>query len=240
MKRLYLLTLFLASAAAATAPAASAGRHPSHGLRAGLASGRLDGSYGDTFARERLAGFAGGAFATIRLGGVLSLQPELGWATKGGQSDLVVTITSSGDPPSSLSMPMHVAVTLHYVEIPVLLRADLPSWGAARPYALGGPYAAYRVGGHVETESGQSQTALGRRIRMARIFEDLSSTSSADRWERFDWGLATGLGLAIGSGRPQVLLEARHSWGFVNAFPEPDFGTARNHAFTFSVGVALH
>lgn len=124
MKRTTTLTTALALAAI---PATLAAQSPELGVRAGgawtdLTTDRLD-SRGES-------GFSIGGFLEFPLNDVLSLDAGASWVKKGGTFD-IETIDKS--------------IEVSYVEVPILLRANLQTASSFTPRLHAGPTVAFRV-----------------------------------------------------------------------------------------------
>jgi hypothetical protein len=105
------------------------------GLTGGINLASVSGSDDDPSSRT---GFRVGAFMTRAIAPAVSLQPELVFTSKGAAfetADLVI----------------------NYIQIPVLIRVELPSaTGSTVPYALIGPAMAFKVGCDIQADNGQS------------------------------------------------------------------------------------
>src|SRR2546422_11703179 len=76
-----------------TAVAAASASPTGYGFRTGVAAARIHGSYGDVVGSERRIGLAWAWYARKPVGRWVSLQPELGWVSKGAEGDLAITST---------------------------------------------------------------------------------------------------------------------------------------------------
>lgn len=227
--------LLLALLATFTCLPVTAHAGPAFGVMGGVVGARLHGDYGDAFGDEYRAGGAFGARARFGLRPGLSLQPELWWIMKGSAAE----IGSSG--PGIEPYRVRAVHSIPYVEMPVLLRLELPAGGAVAPYFAGGPALAVRLPNHLDFEPDRFPLvyAASPRVRLARIFEGVGTFDHPDL-AGWDWGLVGGAGMTIGRGDVRLDVEARYERGFVNLLPDDDlFGRATNGSFSGIVGIEV-
>lgn len=204
------------------------------GARAGWSGAQLGGDGGDAVAPDTRSDFTLGLFGTVPIRPGLWFQPEIGWSSKGGQDDFTIASTS-----------FHVEHRLHYIEVPLLVRVDLPLLGAIQPYALGGAAPAWLVGEDDSeiSNTGSTMTFTNRPARpasaSANIFEELGTAGSPLPAKTFDLGLVGGLGFWIGSGRVRFGLEGRYTYGPLDMVPGGEF-EFHNHVFAVTAGVEVH
>jgi hypothetical protein len=132
------------------------------------------------------AGFDVGLFATIATFKGISLQPEIRYVRK-------VPERRIGDGAATISS----ALTLDFVEVPVVLRVPLRRERRLTPVVFAGIYAACRVRARSRIEIGESSYE-----------EDL-----ADATRRWHSGVLAGAGLEVRGGPVTWLTEARYSQG---------------------------
>jgi hypothetical protein len=156
----------------------------------------------------------GGAF--LRLGyGAYALQPELLATTRGarfrGQG---VTLLS-----------------LDYLELPVLLVAQLPFDFRSRPYVIAGPAFAFETGCTVEITSPAGTSE-----------HDCDGPDFSESRRTADIGAVVGAGLQLPLGPGAVLVEGRYTHGLMNLIPEPASARASSRAASIllSYMVLLH
>lgn len=198
-------------------------------LRGGVANSGFGGSLHGALGDRRTA-FAGGVAAQIGLGSTISLQPELWWISKGGETGAIVIGTGSGA--ATFVGPEWI---VDYVELPLLARFDVAGEVLVRPYVVAGPGLAFRVGGSVRSSSVLAASGSPR-LQRARIFEGISSADAVDHFKRFDLDAIVGLGFALGRGDTHVLLEARWQEGLLDVRPEGSEFDARNRSLVVIVG----
>lgn len=212
------------------------------GMRAGWSAAQLGGDGGDLIAPDSRSDFTMSLFATAGIRPGWSFQPEFCWSSKGGQDDF--TITSYPSPTEVTTTEFHVEHRLHYIEVPLLLRFELPVFGAIRPYALGGASPAWLVSeddSEVEM-TGSTTTSTASAARTARasaiIYEELGPVGRPLPARTFDLGLVGGLGFWIGSGRVRFGLEGRYTYGPMDMVPGGDF-EFHNHVFALTTGIEV-
>jgi hypothetical protein len=155
-------------------------------------------------------GFAGGAFVRVGLSRSLSLQPELLFVQKGFE------VTGP---------------TLHlsYIELPVLLRADLRGTeaGGVRPFLYGGLAPALLT----------SCTVFGTHVEGA-YHGRCGEVEPADvqlEPRSYDLGLALGGGLNVMG----LVVELRHTRGLIDNQVRPHAERSTNRALTALVGYSV-
>jgi len=223
----------------AAAPAAAGPHVAGWGFRAGWSGAQLLGNGGDIIAPQVRSDFTWGLFATTRLNSWLSFQPELAWVSKGGKEDF--TAFSFPSPTEVTYTDFHSAHRLHYLEVPLLLRFELPSVGPLRPYTLAGPAPAWLLSeDDAEFTQGGSTTVPRSAARPARasaqIFEELGAVGDPLPAQTFDLGVVGGLGLWWGDGRVRLGLEGRYTQGLLDMVPGGDFAF---HNSVFGVTAAI-
>jgi hypothetical protein len=198
--------------AIACAPAAvlsqSTGSHFPVGLWAGVTAATIRGS--DATGPTNIAGFSAGVFTQWRFAPRWALQPEVQYTQKG--SDEVAIANGGG------AYSMHIRVS--YVEVPVLLRGELPPAGPFTPFAVLGPEVSFKTG-------------------CSLVLTGLSgdyTCASLPAAESFDYGGIAGAGVAFRIAGRTYGLSARYDVGFANAFAGND---AKNRAFTVMLGTVF-
>src|SRR5262245_45540317 len=225
--------------AAAVAPA-TAGSITGYGVRTGVAASTIHGDVGVTIPSESRAGFSGSLFCRFSLSRLFSIQPEVGWTSKGDQGDLGITfIPTAGPVVTPQAITMSFERRIDYLEIPLLLRVGMPNGSAFEPYLLAGPQVAFRTGSGMDSQFSGAPVAMGaRRIRPARIFEQVG-TFDDPHFRNVDWSAIAGGGLAVGHAPFRVLVESRYALGLVGIFPDTDRSVAHNASWITTVGIEL-
>lgn len=209
-----LLALLLLLAGDAQAQTA----HPEIGLRVGGNLAQLRGSDNSlgSEATDRKLGFTVGVFAEMPLSGSLAVQPELLFVQKGGTEE-------DGD--------ANVDFNLNYLELPVLVKYDLPVGGRLAPSLYVGPFVGYSV---------------------KRAFEAEGISIDADEaFKRFDYGATFGADFGYRFARRAATIGLRYDLGLANVFEDEfsvgdgegavDLGDveARTHEVSVVLGVTL-
>jgi Outer membrane protein beta-barrel domain len=149
----------------------------------------VDDDPGDTNLRYR-TGFAGGGICIVRLISILSAQTGIDFAVKGVRVDTDFPGTSETS-------------YMSYLEIPLLLRADLPVSKRVAPYVYLGP-------------------ALGIFLDAHTRFDDGRFYESNRGIEPLDIGLMLGAGTAVNIGENgAVTMDVRYNLGLRNWLSNP-------------------
>ncbi|MBD3179749.1 MAG: outer membrane beta-barrel protein [Candidatus Latescibacteria bacterium] len=139
-------------------------------------------------------GFTGGGYLSYAFNRHLSIQPELLYSMKGTEAVLVEDY-------------LDLTVSFDYIEIPVLLRYNLPLEGDFRPFLFGGPCIAYLL---------ESELSISTIILSADA--DFSSVSHTN-----DFAMVLGGGFSYRIGERVFTLDARYQRGFTNVIVSGDF-----------------
>ncbi len=168
--------------------------------------------------RPRLAG--GGAVEIIALG-PLAIAPEIYYAQKGAEQ-LRQRLIEEGS----------ATVSLSYVEIPVLVRLDLPFGQRVRPYIAGGPVFGWRVDCSI-TAHAQSGTTEQDCDDLLGGQERLEA-----KLRSYERGIMAGAGLAIEvlRGLGAITLDARYAWGLTRLSDDESAPEIRNRALSVILG----
>ena len=138
-----------------------------------------------------LTSFNAGFYASFPVGDILSIQPEILYSRKGGELDYDNAITSGTS-----------QFKLNYIEVPVLLKVNITE----NLNVHAGPYFSYLIDAEV------SNDAEGEAI-------DFEDAYDNDDFNKFDVGLAVGIGYDFGS----LGIGARYNYGFSTIGKERDF-----------------
>ena len=202
MKRLF-LSFFILIGGFGTAHAQSA----RFGIKTGGSLTSFVGKDVKTTATSKL-GFHTGIVANLGLTDRFSVQPELLYSMKGVKDEL----SSSG------SATLMGYQTLHYVDVPVLLKASFNSL-----FVEGGPQVGVLISATQSVESGSMS----------------KSTSSKEAFKDVDFGYALGIGVQASTG---LMAGLRYNGGLSNIAKPVTLGgqtiqpEARNSAFQIYVG----
>ena len=219
-------TVFVAAmlALALVPDPALAGSLSGYGLRTGVAASAIRSDHTGSFAPDTRAGFAGSLFCRIALGPSLSIQPEVGWASKGGAG----TTATTGDP---------FEHRVDYLEVPVLLRVGPARGSFFEPYFVLGPGIAFRTGQKTQTDYRRVERQ-NPAVQPASIFEG-AGTFDHPNYRAVDFSSIFGFGLAMGNGVFRVVLDARYAAGLVGALETVDRKDAHNRSWITTLGVEL-
>ena len=207
------------------------------GLRTGVAASAIRSDHTGGFAPDTRAGFAGSLFCRIALGPSLSIQPEVGWASKGGAGDLTISyVTPTGSTiTGTADYPFEQRVD--YLEVPVLLRVGPGRDSFFEPYFVLGPGIAFRTGQKTQTDY-RPVEPQNPAVQPASIFEG-AGTFDHPSYRAVDFSSIFGFGLAMGRGVFRVVLDARYATGLVGALETVDRKDAHNRSWITTLGVEL-
>lgn len=187
----------------------------SFGVKAGMNIATLGGDdVGDVDSRT---GLVVGGLVHYRLSDLLAVQPELLYSQKGAK----FSETLFGEPISG-------TFKLDYLEVPVLLRVDVPTGGPElRPSVHAGPTFALELSCKVSFSGfGESGT------------EDCDSDIDSDR-RTVDLGMALGGGLDVAFRGGTLLIEARYTLGLRTLDSSSNPEDVKNRVWSITFGYRL-
>lgn len=170
---------------------------------------------------DRRPRLAGGAAVEILAIGPFALAPEIYYAQKGAER-LRQRLIEEGS----------ATVSLSYVEIPVLVRFNLPFGRRVRPYLAAGPVFGWRVDCSI--------TAIAQSGTTEQDCDDL--LGGQERLEAklrsYERGLMAGAGLSfeVFRGLGAITLDARYAWGLTRLSDEEGAPEIRNRALSVILG----
>lgn len=183
------------------------------GLKGGLSSSTLHGDL--PVDHERRLGFSGGAFITVGVNRLVSVQPEILFVTKGTSLGTVDLTDQNGTVVGTADLVMK----LDYLEFPVLVRVALPAMGDASPHVMAGPAVGVR---------------LSQRLTLSGFgSSEIHVTKSADL------GVALGAGITVGRGHIRGSFETRYTLGITQASEDSFSTNARNGDLLITAGIGL-
>jgi hypothetical protein len=158
---------------------------------------------------ESKTGFVGGAFVTFGLGNIFAVQPELLYSQKGFQGD---------------EFDETVKVNTNYIEIPVLLKAQL-KLAMLRPAIYAGPVVSF--------ETGCDISASGLSVDC-----DVGEEGFINR-KKTDWAAVFGANLDFFLGPVTLIVDGRYQLGLTNLADDPDFPEedVKNRVWQFMAGI---
>jgi len=163
-----------------------------------------------------------GAFVNRSLNDRISFQPEAHYIQKG-------TVLDFGGP-GQADGSLKLAFT--YVEMPLLLRIDLGSRAAWRPFITAGPTFAMRIGCTGNIDGGDANLSVD-----CKEFDD--NGTSADPFQKTDIGASVGAGLTGMMGKRPILAQLRYGRGLTTFIKDPGAGESPKHSvISFIVGVS--
>lgn len=181
------------------------------GVRAGVSFMTLGGDDAPDDLNRRI-GFSAGAFVQLDFAGPFALQPELLYVQKGAEQE-GTTITRT--------------FKLDYIEIPVLVKFQLPLGGPFSPNLFAGPSIDFSASAEFEDEAG-GQSATND------ISDGVSST---------EFGLVFGVGGDFGIGAETITVDARYGLGLTSvddgAFTTDGDASLNNQGFVITAGFAF-
>jgi hypothetical protein len=160
------------------------------GITAGFNSASFGGKDADDPSQKRLSGMSGGVFAVIPQRPHVAFQPELLVTMKGARFE---DATGTG------------TFTMTYVEVPGLLRFDVPVSGAVKPFLIAGPVVSLKLTCDVET------TAPG--FSASATCEELQSqTGGNTNFNTIDYGVIGGGGIVFDVAGKTFSVGARYNY----------------------------
>ncbi|MES2766194.1 MAG: porin family protein [Bacteroidota bacterium] len=168
-----------------------------------------------------VTGFAGGAFAKFTIPLLpFSIQPEILYVRKGGEGRYSGKIETS-------DFASKEVLTLDYVEIPVLLKFNIPVPLPVTPSIFAGPTYSYLVGSEKKVAfTMDSQT-------------DNSTFKPISDLEKHDFGVAFGGELDFNVLATKLTLDARYTLGLAGLKETEMRRTLKNRAWIVMLGVAF-
>jgi hypothetical protein len=163
------------------------------GFTAGFNSSTVGGS--DVTDASRRTGFTAGGLVVLPISQVFAIEPELLYTTKGAVSH----------EPASAS----ATLKMNYVEVPVLLRVDVPASGELRPFLYAGPAVSFKASCNVE--------ATDQGVSVSTSCDELNAQGA--KLKTVDYGLVGGGGVAFNVGGRAFSIGARydHSLGKISS-----------------------
>ncbi len=189
------------------------------GVKGGLNLSKLTIKEENGLTNSFLPGGAGGLVFNFKANDLFSLQPELLYSSQGTH----LKTSLFGDFSSKLST--------NYFQLPVLAKLSFGSENV-RAFVNVGPYAAYLMSAKTKI------SAMGQEEEVKVDFSEPSVKESANR---FDFGIAGGLGVAFKVGPGDLFVEGRYNLGLldINKGEDtklPDYKPMKNSVINFSAG----
>jgi len=185
------------------------------GLRLGLNAANIRGDFADLIETDARLGFVGGVFYAIPLAPRISVQAEALYSMKGFE------VHGEGTDEAGNVVDNEAKVTLHYLEVPVMMHVGLGS-GLARPFLAFGPSFGIRLHGEQEYDFGSSS----------------GSEDFTDDMKPVDVGVAAAAGLEVAASPLRLQFEGRYTTGFTDLWDIDDNYESINSVFSFSVAMS--
>lgn len=181
-----------------------AGELKEKGVRGGLV---FSNSFGSNFFADPAfkSGLSGGIFTAVSLSKNIALQPEFMYIMKGFKvSDQ--TLSSSS--------------TLHFLELPVLLKYYTGSTTGFRPNFVAGPFFSYFMSGNIEVTN-----------------RNFTFSEKVENMKQFDIGLLLGTSIDFALANNNMQMDIRYSVGLVNW--HKDLSGFHHHVISFLLGISF-
>ena len=221
MKKHLLLTILIATAITSFAQPTI-----TYGVRAGITSSGMRGDAINNFnnvldftrgmvSTKNHTGYFGGGYVSIPVSSNLSVEPALYYSQKG--FDMVGAISGKGI--SFLGVKAKASLITQYIDLPVLLKANLNGF-----QVFGGPQVSYLAAANLKTSAG----LLG--INLLSYKTD--ATSQFNKW---DAALTGGIGYQFGNG---IHILAAYDQGLSKADANQNL-KSYNHSFKVGLGMGF-
>lgn len=163
------------------------------GIKAGAGFAELQGSDVNQSVDSK-TGFSGGAFVTYAFNNVIAIQPEILYVFKGAKftNTTIAYGTVEGE------------VVFDYLEIPILIKAMLPTSSKFKPNVFIGPSLGILTNAKIKIESPPGYVPRS-------IKEETSST---------DFGLSFGAGIEFELPQGAITLDGRYNLGLSSTFEQ--------------------
>lgn len=211
--RCVVLAVMMAGLASMALTASADARGWHFGARGGVAMSTLRGDFADVAEPDLRLSPTGGVFAEAELASTLGIQVEALYVTKGADFE-GEGVDENGDP---VRFDSHLILT--YVDVPVLLRVNLPGSTSLAPYVVGGPTFGFGLDATAETDG----------------FPDVDYS---DDLKTLDLGVLVGLGLRMPMGGARVDVEARYGTGFSDLWDISNNLESINQGFSVTLAVS--
>lgn len=190
------------------------------GFKGGLNFTKWTGDdWGDTDEFNWKMGFKLGAFATFPLSPIMTVQPEVYFATNGWEAD--VTLMDMG---GGVLGEGTISTTMNYLEIPVLLKLNMDTGMNFAPSIFAGPYLGYLLGDPT--------------MKIEFEGEEEEEDWPEDTFKSIDIGGVVGASFDYNIGMTTVTLEARYNMGFVSIVDVEDVDV-KNMGFSLMGGFSF-
>jgi hypothetical protein len=162
------------------------------GVRAGANLASVRGDFADLAEPKIQPGLSAGGLATLSLAPMVDFEIDVLYVQKGFK-----TVSEGADDngnPTGTSVESHLR--LQYLDVPMMAKLSLPSWGLVSPYVVAGPNMAFALAGKIE--------AYGE---TSNVTSDLTKVVL---------GATGGLGFKLGTGPISFGIESRYTTDFAD------------------------
>lgn len=166
-------------------------KRPTIGIMGGVNLAKISGN--DVTSADNRTGFLGGVFVTFHLTNTFAIQPEAIYSQRG---------TSENSDPN-----FDATIKMDYIDIPVLLRYDIPVVGPIRPFFLAGP----AFGIQTKCTIGIEGQGVSASADCDQFSEDPEASFES---KTFDLSGVFGAGLDFRLGGHTLMVGARYQHGF--------------------------
>jgi len=181
------------------------------GFQGGLSLATVGGSDLDDLDAGYRKGIGLGVFLELPVSDLLSIQPEILYLQKGTQES---------------EQDVDYTFALDYVEIPVLLRINIPVEGTVAPYFLVGPALGFKAGCEVSGEDDEVEL-------------NVDCDEAEIEIKSLDLGAVIGAGLSFEAGPGDFHLGARYNYGLTILDDSGEDDDIKSRAFSFLVGYSF-
>lgn len=216
----YRHAVWAAAALLLGAPAHSAGaqglpipHRPTIGVMAGVNLSKLGGD--DITGADNRTGFMGGLFVTFHVTNGFAIQPEVIYSQRGA--------SDNSDP------DFDATFKLDYIDVPVLLRFEIPVVGPIRPFFLAGPSFGLQVKCGIEGSGG----GVSASVDCDQIGDQVGLQFEK---KTFDLSGVVGAGLDFHLGGHTLMLGARYQHGFSDVMKD---ATVKNRTWSVVAGLGF-
>jgi hypothetical protein len=224
-----LVTLVVVSAFAlligGTALAQDMGPKTYLGVKAGIDMANLTGS--DVDNTDMKIGFTGGAMGHVHFNEMFSVQIEALYAMKGAKADVMEDIDVGG---TIYSFDGEEKLKLNYLEIPVLLRLDVPNKAKVDPFFYAGPAISFLLSAKDQLTGTATPAGGGSAVDIDEEVDIKDMVKSTD------FGIIFGAGLGYEVGTGHLVLDARYNLGMSKIDDTEDEANVKNGVISIMVG----
>jgi hypothetical protein len=171
------------------------GQRSRFGIAGGFNSSTIGGT--DFTDASRRNGFIAGVLLVFPVASNVAIQPELLYTSKG--------VTGN-------DTDFNAALKMNYIEVPVLVRVDVPTSGRVRPFLYAGPAVSFKASCNIEVS--------GQGVNINSNCDDFES--SGTKMKTVDYGLVGGGGLAFDVGGRTFSIGARYDHSLGKIVDESD------------------